>query len=164
MRKQLWIGMLWVLLSAVRSHAAQQGPNNAANELAISKPNRVLVNTCLVTSRVRVLVNFYKRVLLIQPRTVTDQYAEFATGIGVLALFSAEEQELYIPGSAQPAQNRSVILEFRVPDVDREYVRLRGFVKSWVKAPTTQPWGTRSTYFRDPDGNLVDFWMPLSGR
>jgi len=27
-----------------------------------------------------------------------------------------------------------------------------------VKPPTTQPWGTRSVYFRDPDGNLVDFF------
>lgn len=31
-------------------------------------------------------------------------------------------------------------------------------VKDWVKPPTNQPWGTRSIYFRDPDGNLVDFY------
>lgn len=23
------------------------------------------------------------------------------------------------------------------------------------------PWGTRSIYFRDPDGNLVDFYSPV---
>ncbi|HKW35048.1 MAG TPA: nuclear transport factor 2 family protein [Candidatus Acidoferrum sp.] len=32
-------------------------------------------------------------------------------------------------------------------------------MKIWVKPPTTQPWGTRSVYFRDPDGNLVNFFM-----
>jgi catechol 2,3-dioxygenase-like lactoylglutathione lyase family enzyme len=32
----------------------------------------------------------------------------------------------------------------------------------WVKGPTTQPWGTRSIYFRDPDGNLVDFFAPVA--
>jgi catechol 2,3-dioxygenase-like lactoylglutathione lyase family enzyme len=53
-----------------------------------------------------------------------------------------------------------VILEFRVSDVDQEYVRLQSLVKTWVKPPTTQPWGTRSIYFRDPDGNLVDFYTP----
>jgi catechol 2,3-dioxygenase-like lactoylglutathione lyase family enzyme len=124
----------------------------------------VLVNTCLVTNRVSELVDFYKRVLGIEARVVSDRYAEFPTGVGVLALFSAKAQEVYIPGSAQPAQNKSVILEFRVADVDREYQRLRNVVKSWVKGPTTQPWGTRSIYFRDPDGNLVDFWMPAPGR
>jgi catechol 2,3-dioxygenase-like lactoylglutathione lyase family enzyme len=33
-------------------------------------------------------------------------------------------------------------------------------VKTWAKPPTTQPWGTRFIYFRDPDGNLVDFYTP----
>jgi uncharacterized glyoxalase superfamily protein PhnB len=78
----------------------------------------------------------------------------------VLAIFSAAAQEKYIPGSAEAAHNKSVILEFQVADVDREYVRLNGLVKTWVKPPTTQPWGTRSIYFRDPDGNLIDFYTP----
>jgi len=78
----------------------------------------------------------------------------------VLAIFSAQAQEKYIPGSATAASNRSMILEFRVSDVDGEYARLRSLVKVWVKPPTTQPWGTRSVYFRDPDGNLVDFFAP----
>jgi catechol 2,3-dioxygenase-like lactoylglutathione lyase family enzyme len=56
--------------------------------------------------------------------------------------------------------NKSVVLQFRVDDVDQEYRRLQILVKVWVKSPTTQPWGTRSIYFRDPDGNLVDFFAP----
>jgi catechol 2,3-dioxygenase-like lactoylglutathione lyase family enzyme len=51
-----------------------------------------------------------------------------------------------------------------VGDVDEEYARLHDLVKSWVKGPTTQPWGTRSLYFRDPDGNLVDFFVPPAPR
>jgi uncharacterized glyoxalase superfamily protein PhnB len=62
------------------------------------------------------------------------------------------------PKSASPASNRSVILEFQVDDVDSEYERLRGVGFEWVKPPTTQPWGNRSIYFRDPDGNLVNFY------
>jgi catechol 2,3-dioxygenase-like lactoylglutathione lyase family enzyme len=45
-------------------------------------------------------------------------------------------------------------------DPDSEYLRLKNFVKVWVKPPATQPWGTRSVYFRDPDGNLVDSYAP----
>jgi len=158
---KIYTGLLTVFLF-VGGNTVQKGENNGRSESAIPKANPVLVNTCLVTNHVKELAKFYKRILVLTPRIVGDQYAEFATGIGVLALFSAEGQERYIPGSTQPAQNKSVILEFRVLDVDHEYVRLRGLVKSWVKGPTTQPWGTRSIYFRDPDGNLVDFWMPVS--
>jgi catechol 2,3-dioxygenase-like lactoylglutathione lyase family enzyme len=81
-------------------------------------------------------------------------------GSGVLAIFSADAQEKYIPNSAVPAMNKSAILQFRVNDPDQEFARLQGMVKTWVKPPTTQPWGTRSIYFRDPDGNLVDFFTP----
>jgi hypothetical protein len=67
----------------------------------------------------------------------------------VLAIFSEEAQEKYIPGSTEAAKNKSMILEFRVADIDQEYRRLQSFVKTWVEPPTTQPWGTRSIYFRD---------------
>jgi catechol 2,3-dioxygenase-like lactoylglutathione lyase family enzyme len=119
----------------------------------------VLVNTCLVTNNIAGLTTFYRHVLQIEPRKEDDSYVEFRTERGVLALFTAEAQEKYIPQSAKAAQNRSAILEFRVSDPDHEYARLHDFVK-WVKGPTTQPWGTRSIYFRDPDGNLVDFFAP----
>jgi hypothetical protein len=29
-----------------------------------------------------------------------------------------------------------------------------------VKPPTTQSWGRRSIWFRDPDGNNVNFFAP----
>ena len=104
---------------------------------------------------------FYEGVLGLRAQRSGEQYAEFHTGVGVLAIFSAEAQEKYIPGSTNAATNRSAILEFRVTNVDQEYEKLQPLVKTWVKKPTTQPWGTRSIYFRDPDGNLVDFYAPV---
>jgi uncharacterized glyoxalase superfamily protein PhnB len=128
--------------------------------LPAATPPPVLVSTCLITNHVAELVGFYGRVLQMQPKTAGTEYAEFSTGVGVLAIFSAASQEKYIPHSAEPARNRSTILEFRVADPDREYSRLQSMVTTWVKPPTTQPWGTRSIYFRDPDGNLVNFFSP----
>jgi catechol 2,3-dioxygenase-like lactoylglutathione lyase family enzyme len=119
-----------------------------------------LVHTCLITNNVAELVQFYESILTLKAERSGKDYAEFRTGTGVLAIFSAAAQEKYIPGAAEAARNRSVVLEFSVADVDKEYARLQGIVKTWVKAPTTQPWGTRSIYFRDPDGNLVDFYTP----
>jgi catechol 2,3-dioxygenase-like lactoylglutathione lyase family enzyme len=120
-----------------------------------------LMNTCLITNNVKRLVEFYEPVLTLKAKKTGEDYAEFPTGVGVLAIFSKDAQEKYIPGSAEAAKNRSVVLQFRVRDVDQEYRRLQSLVKSWVKSPTTQPWGTRSIYFRDPDGNLVDFYEPI---
>lgn len=117
-----------------------------------------LAHTCLITGNVKRLVEFYEPVLGEKANWSGADYAEFPTGAGVLAIFSAAAQEQYIPGAAEAAKNRSAILEFEVNDADREYRRLQGLVKIWVKPPSTQPWGTRSTYFRDPDGNLVDFY------
>jgi uncharacterized glyoxalase superfamily protein PhnB len=123
-----------------------------------------LINTCVITDDVKRLVGFYESVLKRKADWSGNDYAEIATGAGVVAIFSADAQEKYIPGSAKAATNHSVILEFQVADVDEEYRRLQGIVKNWVKPPTTQPWGTRSIYFRDPDGNLVDFYKPAKAR
>ena len=120
-----------------------------------------LMNTCLITSDVNRLVQFYEQVLEMKANRSGGQYAEFPTGVGVLAIFSAEAQEKYIPRSAEAATNKSAILEFRVANVDQEYARLQNLVKTWVKPPANQVWGTRSIYFRDPDGNLVDFYAPI---
>ena len=31
-----------------------------------------------------------------------------------------------------------------------------------VQEPTTKPWGNRSLLSRDPDGNLINFFTPVS--
>lgn len=136
------------------SHAFRGG-----SPLAEADPP-ALLNTCLVTNDVARLTEFYERVLQIPPKKIASEYVEFPTEVGVLAIFSGSAQEKYIPHSAEPGNNRSAILEFRVLDADKEYKRLQTIVTTWVKPPTTQPWGTRSIYFRDPDGNLVDFFTP----
>ena len=65
-------------------------------------------------------------------------------------------------GVARPAAHHTVIIEFKVPDVDAEFDRLTPLVDSWVQTPTTMPWGNRSILFRDPDGNLVNFFTPVT--
>lgn len=144
--------MFLLALVSLQIHA--QSAKHESPEVA-ARP--VLVTTCVISEDVKRLVGFYEAILQQKATWSGDDYAEIRTGAGVLAVFSASAQEKYIPGSAEAAKNRSVVLEFKVADADAEYRRLQGIVKTWVKPPTTQPWGTRSIYFRDPDGNLVDF-------
>jgi catechol 2,3-dioxygenase-like lactoylglutathione lyase family enzyme len=51
---------------------------------------------------------------------------------------------------------------FEVEDVDAEYERLKALDVEFVMLPTTHPWGARSFWFRDPDGNIVDFFANLA--
>ncbi len=113
----------------------------------------------VMTDDVLELVEFYREVLDIEPDTPGDGYAEFPTGLGVLSLFRADLHDGLAPGSAEPGNNLSVELEFVVDDVDAEYRRLDELGVQWVKGPTTQPWGNRSIYFRDPGGNLINFYQ-----
>jgi catechol 2,3-dioxygenase-like lactoylglutathione lyase family enzyme len=148
-----WAAVLLVaFLVAVGSRLAGHRVSAQSSSQAPS-----LIYTCLITKDVKQLTEFYGRVLQVKPHASGDRYVEFPTTAGTLAIFDAVAQEKYIPGAAEAGQNRSAILEFHVADVDQEYTRLQAIVKTWVKPPTTQSYGTRSIYFRDPDGNLVDF-------
>ena len=154
--KSWTVFVMFLLLGTIRPASPRVDPE------AQPHVEPALINTCLITNDVKALTAFYSQVLQIEPRQSGDDYVEFPTKVGTLALFAATAQEKYIPGSAPAGQNRSSIVEFRVGNVDKEYARLRPLVKLWVKGPTTQPWGTRSIYFRDPDGNLLDFFTPAA--
>jgi catechol 2,3-dioxygenase-like lactoylglutathione lyase family enzyme len=118
----------------------------------------VLSHVCLFSQDVPKLAQFYGTILDIEPVLYGDGYAELSTDGGVLSVFSVDEQNKLAPGSAQAGGNQGMILEFRVPDVDREYERVQEMGAPIVKGLTTQEWGNRSFYFRDPDGNLVNFY------
>ncbi len=149
--------VLTIFLSAAVSQPTTPGAN--AEPSGQAPP---LIYTCLITKDLKQLTEFYEHVLQTKALTPADRYVEFPTSAGTLAIFDSAAQEEYIPGSAQAGQNKSAILEFNVANVDQEYARLQGMVRTWVKPPTTQSWGTRSIYFRDPDGNLVDFFTRVS--
>lgn len=120
------------------------------------------VSIRVITDDVARLVEFYERATGVQATWSTDDFAELKTPRATLAIAGTRTVPLFAPGSARPAENRSVIIEFLVDDVDRVNRRLAGFVTDFVKEPTTMPWGNRSLLFRDPDGNLVNFFTPVS--
>lgn len=122
-----------------------------------------LTHVCLFTDDVQKMVNFYGAVLGVTvPQDLTVYFQFEMEGAAVLSIYNIEEQNNLAPGSAELRHNRSTILEFQVDDVDEEYGRLTALGVEWVKHTTTQAWGNRSIYFRDPDGNLVNFYSRVS--
>lgn len=120
------------------------------------------VSIRIITSDVARLVEFYERATGVQAVWATEEFAELKTPNATLAIGGARTVALFAPGSARPADNHSVIIEFLVDDVDRVHRNLTGFVTDFVTEPTTMPWGNRSLLFRDPDGNLVNFFTPVT--
>ena len=120
------------------------------------------VSIRIITSDVARLVEFYERATGAAVTWATEDFAELKTAGATLAIASTRTVPLFAPGSARPADNHSVITEFLVDDVDSVHQNLTGFVTDFVNEPTTMPWGNRSLLFRDPDGNLVNFFTPVT--
>ncbi|MEV4215528.1 VOC family protein [Micromonospora sp. NPDC049662] len=120
------------------------------------------VSTRIITDDVARLVDFYERVTGVRASWANEDFAEVRTTSATLAIGSTRTVPLFAPGAARPADNRSVIIEFLVDDVDGVHQNLAGFVEDFVNEPTTMPWGNRALLFRDPDGNLVNFFTPVT--
>jgi predicted enzyme related to lactoylglutathione lyase len=116
----------------------------------------------LITDQVRRMVEFYEQTTGLAARWATEDFAELVTPACTLAIASTGTMQMFGSGAARPADNHSAIIEFRVGDVDAEFEKLKDVVSEFVQEPTTMPWGNRSLLFRDPDGNLVNFFAPLS--
>jgi predicted enzyme related to lactoylglutathione lyase len=122
------------------------------------------VSIRVVTDDVQRLVGFYEQVTGVPAQWGNDLFAELVTPAGTVAIASTRTIELFGAGAAHAADNHSVIIEFRVHDVDDEYRRLRALDATVVLEPTTQPWGNRSLLLRDPDGNLINIFSPAGAR
>ena len=120
------------------------------------------VSVRVITADIKRLVGFYERVTGVTATWFTEDFAEIGTAAATLAVGSTRTVALFGEGAARAAANQSVIIEFLVEDVDQAYQDLARVTGEVVQAPTTMPWGNRSLLFRDPDGNLVNFFTPVT--
>ncbi|MDN4599078.1 VOC family protein [Leifsonia virtsii] len=111
----------------------------------------------IITDDVDRLAAFYERVTGLTAERLAPVFAQFA-GPGATLAIAAPATVAMLGDALAPAANRSIVVEFEVPDVDAEYGRLKSSLADVVLPPTTMPWGNRSALFRDPDGNLVNLF------
>jgi predicted enzyme related to lactoylglutathione lyase len=121
-----------------------------------------LVSIRIITANMIALVEFYEKATGVEAKWSTDDFAEIVTSSFTLAIGSTRTLAFFGEGVAQPATNKSVIIEFLVENVDAEYERIKDLTDDIVQKPTTMPWGNRSLLFRDTDGNLINFFTPVS--
>ncbi len=122
-----------------------------------------LISMRVITNDVERLVSFYETISGCSATRYTPDFAELTTPKGTLAIGSTRTLSAFgAEGDVQPEANRSVIIEFLVEDVDAAFLQLKDQVPTVVQEPTTMPWGNRSLLFRDPDGNLINFFTPVT--
>ena len=115
---------------------------------------------CLITEDVLRLADFYQRVLGVSGEG-NATHMGFQLEGGELAIFSTQGMEGIAPGSMRGAGSGNFTLSLRVANVDVEYERVKALGADFILHPTTHPWGNRSFWARDPEGNILSFYQVL---
>lgn len=116
----------------------------------------------LPTSDVASLVHFYEELTGVRAQWANPDFAEVVTSGATLAISSPQLTDAFAAGSVRPGANATIIIELLVDDVDAERDRVAALVDELVMQPTTLPWGNRSMLLRDPDGNVVNLFTPVT--
>lgn len=121
-----------------------------------------LTSLRIITKDIKQSVQFYENAMGLTAQWYTEDFAELSTSSITLAIGSTRTMTLFSENLTASTGSKSSIIEFIVDNVDDEYKRIKGITSEIVQEPTTMPWGNRSLLFCDPDGNLINFFTPVS--
>ncbi|MDC8103445.1 MULTISPECIES: VOC family protein [Chryseobacterium] len=121
-----------------------------------------LTSLRIITKDIKQSVQFYENAMGLTAQWYTEDFAELSTSSITLAIGSTRTMTLFSENLTASTGSKSSIIEFIVDNVDDEYERIKGITSEIVQEPTTMPWGNRSLLFCDPDGNLINFFTPVS--
>ena len=127
-----------------------------------AKPRFTFNTVGLFTTDNAKIVAFYHNIFGFQTEwNGTDPNVEMTLGTSRIILFprDAFEQMTSHEYAYPDGTNGTLELSFDVPsfaDVDKEYDRAVSMGAQPVFAPTTEPWGQRTCYVADPEGNLIE--------
>lgn len=122
-----------------------------------------LASLRIITKDIKQSVEFYEKVTGFTAQWYTEDFAELTTDTITLAIGSTRTMKLFGAEQLSEHQNHiSIIIEFLVSNVDTEFEKIKGLTNHIIQEPTTMPWGNRSLLFCDPDGNMINFFTPVS--
>jgi catechol 2,3-dioxygenase-like lactoylglutathione lyase family enzyme len=147
----------WFSPLAISTAAAAGNPKISGNHAV------KLTHVCLITSQFTKMQEFYRRILSLEPKQFQADYVEFQIPGAIISLYEEASFAQIAPTGVPKPGTGPMMLELQVANVDREYNRLHslGLKIDFIMPPTTFPWGNRSTYLRDPDGNLINLYSSV---
>jgi len=120
-----------------------------------------LTSLRLISKDIKATVEFYEQIMGATARWYTEDFAELSGSI-TIAIGSTRTMQMFSEGLTEFTGTKSIIIEFLVKNVDEEYERIKEIASEIIQEPTTMPWGNRSLLFCDPDGNMINFFTPVS--
>lgn len=121
-----------------------------------------LTSIRLIANDIQQSVKFYEEILGITAQWFTPDFAELSTSSTTIAIGSTRTMQMFSDSPPIFGNTAPIIIEFLVENVDHEYIRIKNSASKIIQEPTTMPWGNRSLLFCDPDGNMLNFFTPLS--
>jgi catechol 2,3-dioxygenase-like lactoylglutathione lyase family enzyme len=124
-------------------------------------PLRGIDYTVIFARQMEAMRIFYGSVLgFPQHRELGSQWIEYRVGSNILAL---TERGLMFNDPAPPVGELSLQLAFRVSpnEVSSCAATLTDRGVEIIAGPTDQPWGHRTLFFRDPDGNVLEIYAEI---
>ncbi|MDX2204800.1 MAG: VOC family protein [Hyphomicrobiaceae bacterium] len=124
-------------------------------------PIRSLDYTVIFARQMQEMRAFYEHTMgFALHRELSPRWVEFRVGANILAL---TEPGGRFPDAAPPVGNLSLQLAFRVAphEVDTCAATLAERGVEIISPPTDQPFGHRTLFFRDPDGNVLEIYAEI---
>ncbi|HPJ02329.1 MAG TPA: VOC family protein [Candidatus Limiplasma sp.] len=114
---------------------------------------------CLIAENTKSLYPFYQTLLGEDGHWEGDEHVDFqAAG---LCIFSVQGMESMAPGSMAGRGSGKTVLSFDVENVDGLSEILLPLGATIVKPPQDHPWGLRSVWLKDPEGNILSIRCPV---
>ena len=120
------------------------------------------LTTCgLFVKDMETMVTFYRDVMGLKTQWNHEPNAELSNGPMRLIMFSRHDFEAMTAQkfSYPEGTNGTLELAFDAENyagVDREFARVTALGAVPVLKPVTEPWGQRTCYVADPEGNLIE--------
>ena len=117
--------------------------------------------TVVFARDMKAMCSFYEDVMGFAVHSrLGESWTAYQVGSCLLAL---TERGVMFNDAPTPASALSVQLAFRVTpaQVDQCAETLRGKGVAIESEPTDQPWGHRTLFFRDPDGNVLEIYADI---
>ena len=121
----------------------------------------------ILTDNVPALVRFYREALGLEPKSEMGEYVEFhheGVRFAICARATLKNATSH-PDYAGPRRGQSFELAFgplaTPAEVDQVYADILAKGGTPIQSPGDMPWGQRTAFFADPDGNIHEVFADL---
>ena len=129
------------------------------------KPKIALIT--ILADDVTKMVQFYREVLGFTVKLDSGQYVEFENEGVRFAICARSVMENATGHPSYKETHRGHTFELAFPlaspaGVDTTYAEITAKGATPIKAPVNMPWGQRTAFFADPEGNIHELFAELS--